>query len=140
LEYTYGSVPPAWINAMNSSLADAILVVHALFVLFVTGGLVATWIGIAAGARFARNHWFRGVHLAAIAFVVAESLLGYACPLTVWEDALRGGLQPGSFVGRWMQRLLYYQAPEWLFTLAYGLWTAATLLTLWLAPPRRRAA
>ena len=30
---------------MNAALADAILVVHAGFVLFVVGGLVATWIG-----------------------------------------------------------------------------------------------
>jgi hypothetical protein len=49
-------------------------------------------------------------------------------------------VRPESFVGRWVQRLLYYQAPESVFTVAYVLWTAATLLTLWLVPPRRRAA
>jgi len=121
-------------------LADALLVVHFIIVAFIVGGLVLVWLGAALRWQWIRNPWFRYLHLGAIAFVAAEALAGVACPLTVWEDALRGGLQPGSFVGRWMQRLLYYQAPEWLFTLAYGLWTAATLLTLWLAPPRRRAA
>lgn len=120
-------------------LADAILVVHAAFVLFVVGGLLATWIGLALGRPFARNPWFRNLHLAAIAFVVAEALLGIACPLTVWEDVLRGTARPESFVGRWVQQLLYYQAPEWVFTVAYGAWAAATVVTLALVPPRRRA-
>jgi len=122
---------------MNPSLADAILVVHALFVLFVTGGLVATWIGIAAGARFARNRWFRGVHLAAIAFVVAESLLGYACPLTVWEDALRGSTAGEGFIERWVHAWLFWSAPAWVFTVAYVAFGAAVALTWWRFPPRR---
>ena len=66
------------------------------------------------------------LHLAAIAFVPAEALLGIACPLTVWEDMLRGGVQAESFIGRWVRRLLFYEAPEWLFTAAYVAWAAVT--------------
>jgi len=121
-------------------LADALLVVHFLIAGFVVAGLVLVWLGAALGWRWTRNPWFRYLHLGAIAFVAAEALAGVACPLTVWEDLLRGGVRPESFIGRWVQRLLYYQAPEWVFTVAYLLWTAATLLTLWLVPPRRRAA
>ena len=62
------------------------------------------------------------------------------CPLTVWEDALRGGVRAESFVGRWVRYFLYYEAPEWVFTLAYVAWTVATLATLRLFPPRQRAA
>ena len=98
------------------------------------------WIGAALGWRWVRNPWFRYAHLGAIVFVAAEAVLGYACPLTLWEDLLRGGARPESFVGRWVYRLLYYQAPEWLFTALYVLWGLATLLTLRLVPPRRRAA
>jgi len=76
--------------------------------------LVLVWAGAALGWRWVRNPWFRYLHLAAIAFVAAEALLGAACPLTVWEDVLRGGLRPESFIGRWAHRLLYYQAPEWI--------------------------
>jgi hypothetical protein len=121
-------------------LADALLAAHFLIAAFIVAGLVLVWVGAALGWQWTRNLWFRYLHLGAIAFVAAEALAGLACPLTVWEDTLRGGARPESFIGRWVQRLLYYQAPEWVFTVAYVLWTAATLLTLWLVPPRRRAA
>jgi len=120
-------------------LADALLVVHFLIAGFIVGGLVLVWIGALAGWSWVRNRSFRALHLAAIVFVAAEALLGQACPLTLWEDALRGGARPDSFVGRWLYRLLYYDAPEWLFTLAYALWAGAALVTLRLVPPRQRA-
>ena len=119
--------------------ADAVLVVHFLVAGFVVLGLIAVWIGALAGWSWVRHRGFRFLHLAAIAFVAAQALLGQACPLTVWEDALRGGARPGSFVGRWVYRLLYYDAPEWLFALLYLLWAGATLVTLRLVPPRKRA-
>jgi Protein of Unknown function (DUF2784) len=120
--------------------ADALLVAHFLLAAFVTGGLLLVWIGAAAGWRWVRNPWFRAAHLAAIGIVALEALAGIACPLTVWEDLLRGGLQPRSFVGRWVSALLYYDAPEDLFTSLYAVWALATLVTLRLVPPRKRAA
>ena len=120
-------------------LADVLVIVHFLVVAFIVGGLIAVWIGAALGWRWIRNPWLRYLHLGAIAFVAAEALLGIACPLTIWEDLLRGGVRPESFVARWVHALLFYRAPEWVFTAAYVAWTAATLLTLRLVPPRRRA-
>ncbi len=101
--------------------------------------MIVVWVGAALGWSWIHNPWFRYLHLGAIVFVAAEALLGYACPLTVWEDLLRGGVRPESFVGRWVYRLLYYEAPEWVFTALYAAWAAATLVTLWLVRPRRRA-
>ncbi|HKQ29218.1 MAG TPA: DUF2784 domain-containing protein [Burkholderiales bacterium] len=121
-------------------LADAVLVGHFAIAAFIVCGLLFVWIGAALGWRWIRNPWFRYLHLAAIAFVAAEALLGIACPLTAWEDLLRGSVRAESFIARWVHRLLYYRAPEWVFTTAYALWTLATLLTLWLVPPRRKAA
>ena len=120
--------------------ADALLVAHFLIAAFVAGGLPLVWLGAAAGWRWVRNPWFRYLHLAAIAVIALEALLGIACPLTVWEDLLRGSLQPQTFVGRWVQRLLYYNAPEELFTTLYLVWALATLATLRFVPPRKRAA
>lgn len=120
-------------------MADALLVVHFLIAMFIVGGLLLTWAGFFRGWNWVRNPYFRYLHLGAILFVAAEALLGVACPLTVWEDLLRGGLRPETFVGRWVERLLYYRAPEWVFTAAYVAWTAATLLTLRLVPPRKKA-
>ena len=118
--------------------ADALLVLHFAIVVFIIGGLVSVWIGAAAGWRWIRNPWFRYAHLGAIVFVAGEAVLGYACPLTIWEDMLRGGVRPESFIGRWVYRLLYYRAPEWVFTTAYAAWAAATVVTLIFVPPAKR--
>lgn len=121
-------------------LADALLILHFAIAAFIVGGLIVVWIGAALAWHWVRNPWFRYLHLAAIVFVAGEALIGMACPLTLWEDILRSGPHPDSFAARWAHRLLYYQAPEWVFTSAYAAWAAATLLTLVLVPPRRKAA
>ncbi len=121
----------------SPALADLILVAHGAFVLFVVGGLAAIWIGIAARKRFAYNAGFRGAHLAAIAFVTAESLLGFMCPLTAWEDELRGGNDGQGFIQRWVHAWLFWDVPYWFFTPAY---VAFMLLVAWTwlrHPPRR---
>jgi hypothetical protein len=120
------------------SAADALLVLHFAIVVFIVGGLILTWIGGALGWAWVRNPWFRYLHLGAIAFVALEAIVGMACPLTVMEDLLRGGARAESFVGRWVRYFLYYRAPEWVFTALYVAWTAATLVTLRLVPPRVR--
>lgn len=117
--------------------ADLVLALHAAFVLFVVGGLAATWIGAALGSAWARNPWFRGLHLAAIAFVVVQSLLGYACPLTLWEDALRGAPGTEGFIARWVRALLYWSAPAWVFTALYAAFGALVAWTWVRIPPRR---
>ena len=119
-------------------IADAVLVFHALFVLFVVGGLVL----VLAGARrwsWVRNRAFRILHLAAIAFVTAEALLGLTCPLTIWEDMLRGGVSERSFIGRWVARLLYYAFPEWVFAVAYCAFALAVVWAWRAVPPRSRS-
>ncbi|OGA14521.1 MAG: hypothetical protein A3D95_08740 [Betaproteobacteria bacterium RIFCSPHIGHO2_12_FULL_69_13] len=124
---------------MQPLAADALLVLHFAIVSFIVGGLILTWVGAGLGWRWVRNPWFRYGHLAAIVFVALEALLGYACPLTVWEDLLRGGVRPESFIARWVYRLLYYRAPEWAFTTLYAAWAAASLVTLYFVPCRSKA-
>jgi hypothetical protein len=125
---------------MSAALvADAILVVHALFVLFVVGGFALI---LAGGRRWSwvRNRAFRALHLAAIGFVAIEALLGFTCPLTIWEDWLRAA-GPGerSFVGRWVARLLYYDFPEWVFAIAYCGFALAVAWAWRAIPPRPRS-
>jgi hypothetical protein len=126
---------------MSHWLADVVLVVHFAFVLFVIGGLALTWLGALAGWRWVRNFWFRAAHLAAIAFVAGEALLGIWCPLTVWEAGLRGRSAEKSFMADWIHRLLYYDLPEWTFTVAYVLFggiVAATWYFIRPFSPRRQ--
>lgn len=120
-----------------SLLADLILAVHFLFVLFVVGGFVLILTGVMLDWRWVRNFRFRVLHLAAIVFVALESLAGAMCPLTVWEDVLRGGGSPNGFIQRWMQRVLFYSLPEWVFNLVYVIFAIVVAITFWLAPPER---
>lgn len=117
-------------------LADIVLLAHAAFVAFVVVGLAAVWVGAALDRPWASNPWFRASHAAAIAFVVAESLLGYACPLTVWEDALRGSRDATGFIQRWVSALLYWDAPAWVFTVLYLAFGGLVAWTWFRVPPR----
>jgi len=124
-----------------SLLADIILVLHALVVVFNVGGLAAIWIGAALKWRWIRNFWFRTIHLGLIGCIAAGSLLGLVCPLTVLEDALRRAGPPQSgFIQRWVSRLLYYDFPAAVFTLVYVLFAIIVLLTFMLIKPERHAA
>ena len=116
-------------------LADIVLLLHAAFVVFVVGALPAAWIGAALGRRWAFNPWFRGAHLAAIGFVVAESLLGYLCPLTAWEDALRGTSEERGFIARWVHAWLYWDWPAAVFTAIYVAFAALVAWTWVRLPP-----
>ncbi len=131
---------------MNPSLyglaADLIVLVHVCYVLFVALGLAAILLGAALRWTWIRNRWFRLAHLAAIGLVVCESLWGIVCPLTDWEARLRAAAgQPvdgATFIGRWLHRWLFIDAPEWAFTLGYCLFGGLVLLTLFCLPPRWR--
>ena len=120
-----------------SGLADIVLLVHALFVAFVVGGLAFIWIGALCGWRVVGNFLFRVLHMAAILFVCAEALIGVACPLTVWEDQLRGHPAESGFVARWLHRILYYDFPEWVFLTLYLLFALAVAASFVLIPPSR---
>ncbi len=122
---------------MKPLLADLLLVVHFAFVLFVAVGLPLIWVGAAAGWRWVRHFGFRIAHLAAILVVSGEAVAGVWCPLTLWEDALRGITREKSFVARWIHTLLYHDLPSWAFTVAYLAWAALAALTWLRLPPRR---
>ena len=117
-------------------LADLILLVHFALAAFIVLGLPLAWIGAWLGWNWVRGRALRHAHAIAILVVAAEALAGSVCPLTRWEDALRASADDRSFIGRWLAQLLYYDFPEWAFTLAYVLYAAATLATLRLIPPR----
>ena len=55
------------------------------------------------------------------------------------EDWLRNGsVRAQSFIERWVNRLLYYDLPAWMFTLSYVVFALMVLLTWRRIPPRQR--
>jgi hypothetical protein len=124
---------------MHALLADIVVFIHALFVLFVVAGQALILAGWGADWRWTRNPFFRTAHLAAIGFVVAEAWFGVVCPLTILEHELRAGagqtFHQMSFIGLWLHRLLFYTAPEWVFTLVYTLFAILVVTTFVFYPP-----
>lgn len=123
-------------------LADVVLVLHFAIVSFIVGGLVLVVVGNLMRWRWVNARWFRVAHLAAIGVVVAQAWLGRICPLTTLESSLRSraGSAPyaGSFIEHWVQRVLYYEAPAWIFALAYTCFGMLVAAAWWRFPPRSR--
>jgi hypothetical protein len=83
------------------TLADAVLVIHALFIVFVVcGGLLAL--------RWRAVVW---LHLPAVAWAFLLELCGWTCPLTPLEQGLRqeaaGVTYSGSFLEHYLLLLVY---------------------------------
>lgn len=130
--------------SIYSLLADAIVVLHGLWVAVVVFGLVIILVGAARGWQWVRNVWFRMIHLAMIGGVVVETLLGLPCPLTVWEAELRRAagqtVTDGTFVGRLVHNLIFIDThiviPGWAFAVVYSLFGLAVLGAMIWLPPR----
>lgn len=121
-------------------IADAILFTHVLFVAFVIMGLLLLFPGKLLSWSWVRNPWFRTTHLIGICVVVLQSWLGIICPLTTWEMALRAkagdAVYAGSFISHWLEAILYYQAPGWVFVVCYTLFGLLVVASWFWVRPR----
>lgn len=121
--------------------ADLLLFGHVLFVAFVVLGLLLILIGKPFCWSWVRNPWFRFAHLAAIGIVAVQSWVGLICPLTSWEMALRERaddvVYSGSFISHWLESLLYFHAPAWVFTTGYTVFAAIVVASWYWVRPRR---
>jgi hypothetical protein len=119
--------------------ADALLFTHVLFVAFVIVGLLLILVGRLFSWSWVRNPWFRMAHLIGIVVVVLQSWLGVTCPLTIWEMELRSKagdvVYAGSFISHWLEKVLYFQAPDWVFIVCYTTFGLSVLLSwFWVRP------
>lgn len=103
-------------------LADAVVVLHIAFVLFVVFG----------GLLVIRRAWIVWVHIPAVVWGVLIEYSGWICPLTPLENALRErageAAYSGDFIAHYALPLLY---PENLTrTLQFVLGSAALALNI----------
>jgi len=122
-------------------MADGVLVLHVIFVAFVVLGLLAIYLGYFYQWQWVRHRVWRIAHLAAVGYVVVQSWLGLVCPLTVWERALREKAgevtYAGSFIQHWLHRLLFFEAPDWVFVLVYSVFGTLVLASWFVVRPLR---
>jgi hypothetical protein len=112
-------------------LADAVLAIHFLLVVFVVLGLVLIASGRLAGWVWIYGRGFRFSHLAVIGVIVMQAWLGQLCPLTVLENFLRTkageAAYSETFVEHWLHQILFYDAPFWVFAVIYTLFGGLVL-------------
>ncbi len=120
-------------------LANAVLSLHVAVVLFVILGFVFIIAGNLRAWRWVNVLWFRLAHLSAIAVVTVQAWIGVICPLTSLEmwllNKAHATTYTGSFIAHWLQYVLYYNAPAWVFTLVYSLFGLIVGATWWYFPP-----
>jgi hypothetical protein len=107
----------------------------------VVGLLPLVLAGGVLGWRWVRHRGLRLTHLGLIVFIAAQAWLGRLCPLTVWEQDLRRiagqGVYTESFIELWLSRLLYWEAPWWVFVAAYSAFAVLVALAWWWVRPAR---
>jgi hypothetical protein len=97
--------------SFGTLLADALVIVHLLWVVFMVGGVAATCAGLFYRRLLAYPVW-RTIHLLGILYAGLLSVLGRPCPLTTFEYALRrrtGSIDSDTegFIIRLANRLIF---------------------------------
>ena len=134
---------------MNAFLADVLVVIHLIVVLFMIFGLVFVLVGWPLKWRWIRNPWFRLSHLGIMAYIAYNAIIGEYCFLTRWESDLRkeaGQIAASgrpvddeiSFVGRLFRDVLYIDVPQSELDPYYLAFGAVLLVSILFVPPRFR--
>jgi Protein of Unknown function (DUF2784) len=98
--------------SLYSGLASFLLVLHALFILWVVFGGFLAW----------SRPVLRWLHIASLVWGILTEVLYWPCPLTFAENALeqRGGIQPyrGGFLLHYLDKLIYPDISPSVLTIA----------------------
>jgi hypothetical protein len=122
---------------MHPLLGQAILAIHLVVIAFNVAGLFVIPLGARLGWGFVRIPWLRLLHLASLAVVALQAALGRACFLTDWQDAATGGGREDPLIMRWVNGMVFWPLPIWVFTALYVAVFAYVLALLWIVPIRR---
>ncbi|HEY8228832.1 MAG TPA: DUF2784 family protein [Rhodanobacteraceae bacterium] len=123
--------------------ALSILALHLAIIAFNAAGCVLIPIGAWRGWRWVREFWWRLAHLLSLSAVALQALMGRACFLTLWQGDMSGALRAQPLIAGWINRLVYWPLPLWVFAVAYVVVFAYVIaLWVWVRPrwPWRRDA
>jgi hypothetical protein len=130
-------------DALLARLADLLVIVHLVWVVFMVGGVLATLAGL-VWTRILQYRLWRWLHLGGMVFAGILSAAGRLCPLTTLEYALRrrAGALPEAeegFIIRIANRLIFPDLDPHLLA-AITLAAAGIVLVVFVwKPPGRRA-
>lgn len=124
----------------SAILAQAILALHLAIIAFNVLGLIAIPVGAALGWRWVRIRWWRTLHVASWAVAAAQAALGRACFLTLLQDELTGSGARPPLIERWVESVIYWPLPIWVFGAIYLVAFAAVIALWWAVPTRRMTA
>lgn len=110
--------------------AVLVLALHLAVIAFNVAGCVLVPIGAWRSWRWVRAFWWRLAHLLSLAVVALQALAGRACFLTIFQDELAGGGHAQPLVAAWINRLVYWPLPLWVFAIAYVV-VFAYVVALW---------
>jgi hypothetical protein len=121
---------------MAALLSALVLALHLVVIGFNLFGMVAIPLGARLDWAFVRVRWWRLLHLASLAVVALQALLGRACLLTIWQDDLSGKAQQPPLIMRFVNSLIYWPLPIWVFTAIYVAVFAYVVALWFVVPPR----
>ncbi len=121
-------------------LADALVAAHFALVVFISIGQIVIIVGAIRGWAWIRNFWFRLAHVIAMTSVGLQAVLGVHCPLTVWENDLRGlagqSVSEATFIGRFLNEVLFVEFSTQALNAIHISFALVVLVTFVLVPPR----
>ena len=105
-------LPVAFAGSLYSGLAVSVLVLHALFILWVVFGAFLVW----------SRPVLRWLHIVSLVWGILTEVLYWPCPLTFAENALeqRTRIQPyqGGFLLHYLDKLIYPDISPSVLTVA----------------------
>ena len=120
--------------------ADAVIVVHFLFILFMLLGFLLTIYAVLFREKFFDWWLFRSLHLLGIFYVASLSILGKYCPLTILENELRlkyevFSVYSGSIIVHYLEKLIYPDVNPLLIQIPTVFLAIFTIVVFIIKPP-----
>lgn len=120
---------------MNAVAGQLVLALHLVVIAFNVAGLMVIPLGARLGWRLVRIRWLRLAHLASLAVVALQAAFGRACFLTLWQSGLGGGTEE-PLIMRWVNSVIFWPLPLWVFTALYLAVFAYVVALWWVVPPK----
>jgi hypothetical protein len=122
--------------------ADAIIVVHFLYILFMLLGFLLTGYALFFREKFFDRWLFRSLHLLGIFYVVSLNILGKYCPLTILENELRlkyeaYSVYSGSFIIHYLEKLVYPDVNPLVIQIPTVFLAIFTIVVFIVRPPKK---